>query len=137
MNLILHRVDFCQFGIFGSLKDDAGKLVAVTLEHAYPVASSFMPKIPPGIHMCVRGEHRLSHMTHDFTTFEIMVNGHNDLLFHWGNYNADSSGCILLGEYTSNYNGQKFITNSRKTFEQFMQLQGQYTHFELTVLNPF
>jgi hypothetical protein len=128
----------CSFqGIFGELKDQSD-LIAVTLEHAYSEEGSFRPKIPPGNYICVRGVHRLDGMKNDFLTFEITgVQGHSNLLFHWGNWNSDSAGCVLLGETITKLSSGQMITNSRLTFEKFIESYGKLTNFTLTVLSPF
>src|ERR1044072_613453 len=98
MDLVLKRKQYRNDGIFGELLDPAGRIVAFTLEHAYFDGQSYVPKIPIGKWQCKLGEHRLAHMTEPFSTFEVTgVEGHTDLLFHSGNRNADSAGCILLG----------------------------------------
>lgn len=134
MNLTLTRVRKCEYGIFSLLTDETGKKVASTLEHAYPSELSnegFVPKLPNGTYTCVRGEHKLDHMIHTFETFEITgVSGHTGVLFHVGNYNADSDGCVLLGHQIVNF---KMITDSKNTFDAFMLLQTGLNSFILTV----
>lgn len=126
MNLALTRKQFLDTGIFGELRDEKGGLVAVTLEHSY----SCVPKIPPGTFTCKRGMHRLESMNQDFETFEIMdVPGHSNILFHFGNVNGDSAGCVLLGEEV----WHEMITKSRITFAAFMALQAGVDSFELLV----
>lgn len=75
-------------------------------------------------------------MTKDFQTFEIMdVPGHDNILFHWGNYNKDSEGCVLLGKAeVSQANGQHMITSSKETFDIFMKYLAGVNEFTLTVV---
>jgi hypothetical protein len=136
MNLRLERRFYRPDGIFSDLKDDTGKLIAVTLEHAYMDASGkFVPKIPQGAFTCKRGPHRLHGMSSDFMTFEICgVAGHSNLLFHWGNYNKDSEGCILVGKSIAFLNGMKMITRSRESFDQLIRLQDGVDSFQLIVI---
>jgi hypothetical protein len=127
MNLILKRTQYRAEGIFSELMDDRGELIAVTLEHSY----SNTPKIPPGVYRCLRSLHRLHGMTQDFETFEVTgVEGHRGLLFHWGNFNRDSDGCILLGDRQV----EDMVTHSRDSFQMFMQLQAGLGSFLLTVV---
>lgn len=136
MNCSLTRKEFRQDGIFGEIHSEMGELVAVTLEHAYPVLSTFMPKIPPGTYTCRRGMHRLHGMTEDFETFEITgILGHTNLLFHWGNFNKDSEGCVLIGDQVAQNgsSGSQMILNSRATFKKFMKLQEGVNEFQLVV----
>lgn len=133
MNLKLVRKKFSEDGVFGELISDSNDLVAFTLEHSYVSDSGdFFAKIPIGNFLCKRGPHRLSGMTQDFETFEIIgIPKHSGILFHSGNKNDDSSGCVLLGE---KINGE-FITNSRITFQKFMDLQNDVDDFMLSVEN--
>jgi hypothetical protein len=134
MNLKLTRNDSNANGIFGVLTDEANNQIAVTLEHSYDTGNgngSYGPKTPPGVYVCKRSSHRLHNMDHDFTTFEVTnVPGHTNILVHWGNYNADSDGCILVGDER---NGD-MIMNSKVTFAKFMSLQDGVDQFTLTIV---
>lgn len=137
MNLILTRTEATQDGIFSELTDENGTHVCVTLEHAYDSGEgngSYAPKLKPGTYQCVRGQHRLAKMKLPFTTFEITgVPGHTNILFHVGNYNDDSEGCILLGKMTTYLENHKCITHSKDTFASFMDMQNKVDEFTLTV----
>lgn len=136
MNLTLNRTQFREDGIFGSLTDTAGNIIAQTLEHAYKdAAGTYSPKTPPGTYLCVRGIHKLANMSHTFVTFEITgVPGHTNILFHVGNFNDDSEGCCLLGTaVTTDKNGKQMLTASAHTFDNFMDLLKNYSKFTLTV----
>ena len=130
MNLLLQRTECCLDGVFGQLLDESGMVVGSTLEHAYQDGAVWLAKIPAGTYTCVRGPHRLHGMTEDFETFEITgVEGHAGLLFHWGNFNRDSEGCVLLGHTRQG----DMITGSRDEFTKFMALQSGLNSFQLTV----
>lgn len=132
MNLILDRSKKCQDGIFSTLHDaTTTELIAVTVEHAYLIGEAWQPKIPAGSFRCVRGMHQLKHGG-PFETFEVMnVPGHDGILFHIGNFNDDSEGCICLGE---RFAGQ-MITDSRSAFVRFMAFQEGVNEFILVVAN--
>jgi hypothetical protein len=134
MDLTLQRTQYRPDGIFSEVTDVDGP-VMVTLEHAFPNGQGdFLPKIPPGVYACVRGLHRLDGMTEDFETFEVSgVAGHSGLLFHWGNWNKDSDGCILTGEGYGASSSGEMVTNSRATFEKFVALQNGVDSFQLEV----
>lgn len=130
-------------GIFGRLLDKDSNEVAVTLEHAYErnlatppseAGKIYMPKLGKGTYRCERGEHQLANGP-KFITFEIMgVPGHYGILFHAGNYNADSSGCVLLGRRIAPMaNGDEMITSSKNTFLKFMDLVKDVNEFTLIV----
>ena len=131
MTLTLNRKEFREDGIFSELIDESGKIIAYTLEHSY----NCKPKLYDGEFTCIRGMHRLEGMAHDFETFEITgVSGHTNILFHTGNTNADSAGCVLLG--TGVYQdsmGIKELTASRIAFNKFMDLLQGIDSFQLVV----
>lgn len=135
MDLQLCRRSYMPDGIFSQLKQFDGQLLCATLEHAYDDGDGyFVPKIPGGVYTCKRGIHAL-HNGIPFETFEITgVEGHVNLLFHAGNFNKDSEGCVLLGEHQVQSNGVDMVTNSRTTFQQFMQLQFGVEEFRLEVI---
>jgi hypothetical protein len=151
MNLRSKRMHFRPDGIFSGIFLDDGTLFMVTLEHAYKrsdpaVAGSLasyperesIPKIITGSFTCRRGKHRLHGMKEDFETFEVTgIPGHSNLLFHWGNFNENSEGCILTGERlvdtVRNAKPTDMITNSRLAFDRFMKLQEGIDEFQLKV----
>lgn len=128
MDLVLRHYSKREAGIFGIIDTETR---FYTLEHAFPVPDNgYLPTIPNGTYTCVRGKHRLEHMTEDFETFEITgVQGHSKLLFHWGNWNKDSDGCILLGDSLAD----DMILHSKVAFAHFMALQEGLDSFVLTV----
>ena len=138
MKLVLRRRNYRLDGVFGELTDDLGNHICFTLERSYAdldAKEGLSPKVPPGNYKCVKGMHRLPSMTQDFETFEVMgVPGRWGILFHVGNYNEDSDGCILLGEGLGNRlkNGV-MLTNSKKAFTKFMTLLKDVDTFELLV----
>lgn len=126
MNLTLRRTQFTPDGIFGELVNDAGSLIAVTLEHSYEL----VPKIAEDVYLCQRGMHQLAGMSCPFETFEVTdVPNHTQILFHMGNYNRDSAGCILVGKSVLD----KMIVSSREAFAEFMEIQKGVDQFSLTV----
>ena len=132
--LRLTRSDKLITGVFGVLTTDDLTVICQTLEHAYPSNTSpitYSPKIPPGIYTCVRGMHQLEGMTQPFETFEITnVPGHTNILFHSGNTNNDSAGCVLLGQQRL---ANSEILGSRLAFAAFMDKLKYIDSFQLTV----
>lgn len=140
MNLKLIRLTPSYDGVYGELFQEDNSLVGVTLEHAYPTKEaasyvSYNPKLQDGVYTCVRGQHKL-HDAIPFETFEITgVKGHSGILFHVGNYNKDSEGCVLLGRrilHNPDAEG-RMISSSRNTFNKFMDIQKGINEFTLTV----
>ncbi len=135
MNLTLFRSAYVSDGIFGELNSEDGSFQCVCLEHAYLIRGFWTPKLPKGTYRCVRGVHRLDDSKPPFVTFEVTnVPGHTGILFHSGNFNSDSQGCILLGHtIIDRGDGTEMITSSRETFAMFLILQQDVNEFELTV----
>ena len=133
----LLRDDSVVSGIFGKLTSDDMKLGLFTLEHAFPVTTQnpviYVPVIPPGVYTCKRGLHRLHGMAEDFETFEITgVAGHQGLLFHWGDYNRDSEGCVIVGQTRQGIVGV-FNHSRHAGFLEFMDYLTGIDEFPLTV----
>lgn len=138
IEIILQRLERGRDGIFSELSGPED-FTAATLEHAYersPGSRCYVPKIPAGRFRCVRGRHRLHGMADPFETFEVTgVEGHTNLLFHWGNYNADSEGCILVGRSIARGRGCTMIAQSRGAFADLMAHLGNVDAFWLYVLD--
>ncbi len=125
MNLTLKRQEYSKDGIFGQLTDGHGVTLSFTIEHSY----DGKPKLPAGTYICVRGIHSLSDGK-PFETFEVKdVPGHTGILFHCGNTQADSSGCILVGSRRVG----SMVTQSRVAFDNFMGIQARSNSFILVV----
>ncbi len=135
MDLILRRLEYEEDGIFSQLETIKAEKVAVTLEHAFTDgAGGFYPKLPPGVYTCKRGMHTLKNMLTPFETFEITgVPGHTGMLFHVGNFNADSDGCVCLGREIGQSNKGQMVTSSKPAFFDFMELQSGVLEFKLDV----
>ena len=74
-------------------------------------------------------------MEKPFETFEVMgVPKCTGILFHVGNYNHDSEGCILVGENLGVANGKLMLTRSRLAFQRFMRELSSVKEFTLVVV---
>ncbi len=142
MDLKLVRIRKASDGVFSELFDENGHKLASCIEHAYPNGDGkpqlWGPKLPPGRYVCNRGMHRLHGMQSDFETFEITgVPGHTNILFHPGNTQADSEGCVLVGRdfCRSTPTGPQIINCSRITFDALMVLQVGQQQFSLEVVD--
>lgn len=134
MDLSLDRADEKRDGIFGEVPE----LKLVTLEHAYPSGDgTFHAKVPQGRYKCVRGEHTM-HTGEKIKTFEITgVPGHSGILFHPGNYNEDSIGCVCPGmEIITVGRDQRAVTQSRVAWHILMDAQEGVDSFFLTINGP-
>jgi hypothetical protein len=66
-------------------------------------------------------------------TFEICVPGHTAVLFHAGNVEADTQGCILLGATTGKLKGERAVLNSGVTFTSFLERMAKESEFKLFI----
>ena len=128
MNYTLTRNLFAVDGIMGELTDAGGNKLCDTLEHSY----ASKPKLPAGNYVCKRGLHQL-HSGPAFSTFEVTgVEGHAGILFHVGNTNKDSEGCILVGDRHAQ---ETYLLGSRNAFEELSERWANLNEFSLTVLD--
>ena len=140
MDFSLNTTDQRSDGIFGQIVDDQGNVIAYTLEHAYPDGSGgWVPKLARGqTYTCQRSQHRLEGMSAPFITFQVMdvpdFQGASvtNILIHWGNYDRDSEGCILVGANEVFDGTEEMVTNSKVTWEKLMSLQDGVDQFQLT-----
>lgn len=140
MTLTLKRLTYDADGVFSTILDETGNEVAKGLEHAYDSGrgdGSYLPKTPAGTYTCQRSMHLLHGMTQPFETFQVMnVPGHSNILIHWGNYNDDSDGCILVGRNVvprPDRPAENMITSSKNMFLKIMDLQKGLDSFTLVV----
>jgi hypothetical protein len=111
---------------------------AVTLERPWLKNQEGLSCITAGVYECVRGQHRLASMDHDFETFEITgVPGRSKILFHKGNVPEDSHGCVLVGEAFNPVLGKPGITESGHGFDELMQLLRMTDRFPLSIIDAF
>ena len=132
MMIHLKRNSFTKDGVFGQFLDDSGVHICYTLEHAYPQPNGgYTPKLQEGVYTCVYGSHMLHSGAID--TFEITgVAGHQGILIHYGNFNNDSEGCVLVGQEILTQGGTNYVSNSRNTWRDLMNHLGTAS-FQLEV----
>ena len=106
------------------------------LERTYPLpdapAGAQFLKIPVGLHRCVRSYFNGG----GYETYEVLVLGHDRLLFHVANVEQrilDLDGCIGVGRRFGLLNGQSAILDSRLGFNDFMAWAGARESFSLLV----
>jgi len=120
----LVRVAKHEDGAFGVLLQH-GLPFAVTLEHTFDDEVI----IPPGEYPCCRTVFRKK----GYATFEIFVPGHSRVLFHIGNLEEDSRGCILIGQEYGTLQGKPAVLLSRLGFNEFMGRAVGLSEFQLRV----
>jgi len=60
------------------------------------------------------------------------VPGRSAILFHWGNFEKNTEGCVLVGDGAGMLDGQPAITGSKSAFERFRNAIGK-NHFTLFI----
>lgn len=128
MKLELLRVAVENEGAFGVLRL-GGYPRLVTLEHTYRDENAV--KIPMGRTRC----HRDFFHRGGYETFEIEVAGHSRVLFHKGNIEKNSDGCVLVGARFGRLGGRAAILQSAVGFGEFMEMLKGVDEFELNVVN--
>lgn len=120
MNEIL-RFKETEKGCPGVLLID-GELLCLTLEPDANDPERF--QIPEGYHIC-----KLVESISFGWTYEIIVEGHTVIYFHWGNSEADTTACVLLGMKK----GTNAIWHSRIAHIAFMKRMKGIDEFILKV----
>lgn len=134
-DLELVRVAVAPQGAFGVILVDGLPAGPVTLERTFPVIESRplgpqIVKIPRGRYRCVRTWYNRG----GYETFEVTgVIGHSRLLFHSGNVELDSEGCILVGRRFGYLGGFLAVLDSHDGYRDFMHLVGGRPTFDLLV----
>ena len=108
----------------GVLRDDAGRVFLTTFEDKPIPAGRYTVKLMPA---AANPKHGAS--------WEVQnVPGRTDILFHTGNDENDSDGCILVGLGFSEY--RFAITNSLLGMRRFKRFLANVREFQLDVIDP-
>ena len=120
-------------GIFSELIKGSGWWWLCSVEHAYQQPDgSWQPKVPPGTYTCVLGDHVVAGQP--IRTYEITgVPGHSGILFHKGNWQENSEGCVCLGRSIDALDGRKAVLDSRGAFSDFLTWADNRPSFTLEV----
>lgn len=124
----LKRIAETDTGTYGVLIS-GGTPFAVTLERPWLNNRKGESCIPTGRYVCKRVQ------SPKFgNTFEITgVNGRSHILFHKGNLDDDTHGCVLVGESFNPVSGSHGITASKEGFAEFMAKTANVSEFTLDV----
>jgi hypothetical protein len=120
-----------EFGTFGVMTIN-GDAFCVTLEPYSRDNASNVSCIPTGQYICERYSSRKYSNTFQVTHTE----GRTYILFHPGNTDDDSAGCILLGSEFGNLGSDRAILESTKAFDAFMSRLTE-DRFKLTIVEEF
>lgn len=124
INVDICRLEQSNDGTIGAMRVN-NQAVCWTLE---PSPDRFV--IPAGDYLC-----RSFHGAKYSDTFEILVPGHTAVLFHWGNTEDDTLGCVLLGFSVGWLAGKRAVLQSRNAFKYFMTLVGGVHEFALKIIS--
>jgi len=106
---------------------------ALTLERQWLDNKAGVSCIPEGTYTCKRVE-----SPHFGNTFEVTdVQGRTHILFHKGNIDDDSHGCILVGEQFEFLGGSPSVNSSKHGYNEFMALTASVDTFTLEISNYF
>ena len=115
--MILKRIAETEDGTFGVLLD-AGVPFALTCEPEDKDNQQGISCIPEGAYECKR---RMYHRR-GYEVFEVTdVPNRTNILFHRGNTEDDTQGCILIGEQFEALGDKAAVLNSGKGFQEFMK----------------
>ncbi len=120
------------YGTFGVLTINS-RVFCVTLEPPDNLNKTSISSIPAGQYDCMRYS---SDRYPD--TFQVMnVPDRYKILFHAGNFNEHTEGCILLARKFGVLKGGRAILNSGETFNQFMEIMKGIDKFQLTIVEVY
>ncbi len=131
--MLIGRIKDTEYGTFGIFFNE-GLPFALTLENSWINNVRNISCIPIGRYKCQRyispkhGE-----------TFRIMnVPNRGEIegiIFHKGNLDDDTRGCVLIGEQFENLNREPAILRSGKGFSEFMELNNNKDDFDLIIMD--
>lgn len=133
MQVLLQRTHGRADGTFGVLSID-GLPICVTLERQWLDNAKGKSCIPAGRYIARRVQ------SPKFgNTFEVTgVPNRDAILFHGGNIDDDSHGCILVGEQFNIWkDGTCSIASSRIALAEFLQRTAAVNEFQLEVINTY
>lgn len=99
---------------------------AVTVERTFDDLSTVLRN---GTYTCKRDFYHHGR----YETFEIIVPGHDRVLFHKGNKEVDSLACVCVAESFTRMDGVTAIADSAHGFEEFMNVTAGLGEFDMIV----
>jgi len=125
LELVRLEEDF-KYGTFGVLKINK-QLFCMTLEPRDEENAQNISSIPAQQYIA----ERYNSPTYGEVFRVNNVPGRSAILFHWGNYQRNTEGCILLGDRL--LGGPRGVGNSRIAFQRFMDALSGYKKANLTI----
>jgi hypothetical protein len=115
-------------GTFGTLLID-GEAFCVTLEPVDLNNIAYLSCIPTGVYLCKAH----NSPTYGKTFLVTDVPHRENVLFHAGNRDENTAGCILLGQYYGKLKTDRAILNSGDTFKAFLERMWDVESFALNI----
>jgi len=128
---LLSRVSYTDSGTFGVLLGDKGIPILLTLENPWLANEPFISCIPVGLYECKPVDSPKFGLTWEVTN----VHGRTNILFHRGNTEPDTSGCILVGNRFGDLNGIPAVLESGQAFRIFEKELLGAASFELAIVD--
>ena len=128
--LIINRVATGSDGTFGTIKYK-DRPFALTLEREWLNNAPSISCIPAGTYKCKRVQSPKFGGTFEVTN----VPGRTHILFHKGNLDDDSHGCILVGESFGDVKGSAGILSSREGYNEMMSIMKDEVGFRLIIVD--
>jgi hypothetical protein len=125
LRLELKTVALREDGCFSVLLWD-GRPFAVSVERTF---GSGRPVIAQGAYKCTRSRY----IKGGYETFEIHVAGHSRILFHRGNTEEDSLGCVIVAASFGVMAERTAVLDSRTGFGALMALTAGLDKFTMQV----
>lgn len=128
LQMTLIRIAYHSQGTFGVLLDE-GIPFALTVEREWENNRRNISCIPTGTYICRRVDSPKFGDTFEITN----VPNRKHVLFHKGNIEDDSHGCVIIGEQYESYKNKIAILASRKGFSEFLSRTNGINVFTLTI----
>ena len=127
------RVSFTSDGVFGVIREGK-KPFALTCEPEWHDNKQNISCVPSGTYKCKR-----VNSPKYGNTFEIIAEGREHVLFHWGKKEEDTKGCILIAEKFGELNNKTAILQSKNVpgegFNEFLKRTENMESFLLEVID--
>lgn len=119
-------------GTFSTIVID-GRAFCVALEPYSRDNAQSVSCVPTGQYICKRVNSPKYGDTFEITNVE----GRSHVLFHAGNTDSHTKGCVLLGQYYGKLTGDRAVKNSGNTFKAFLKELSSVNEFKLTIIEAF
>lgn len=124
----LIRIASNQDGTFGVLLDESVPF-ALTVERPWLNNKKNVSCIPVGNYLCKRINSPKFGDTFEVTDVPLR----SDILFHKGNTEDSTHGCIVIGEEFGELNGKTAVLSSSKGFNEFLRRLKDVNEFTLLI----